>query len=191
MLLSTTARTDSDVVYEGRIAGDQQCGEPDTAISVTESGIDVRPTEEGDGTLEFTLRYEDITGLGCHGVVGRSITIETDEASYVIPTTMLDERRFRRAIVERSDLSNPCRRLAIDRLGLCPCAVGSSLGCLLIVVGVGLVLSVFGAVLGVGAIAAGTALLLVAYLSRQVSEWRGSNHWERTNESGTAAVSQH
>lgn len=189
MLLSTAARTDSEVVYQSRIAGDRQCRGLDTVISVTESGIDARSTEESDGTLEFALSHEDVTGLECHGVVRRSITIETDGASYEIPTTMLDEYRFRQAIVERSDLSNSCRRLAVDRLGLCPCAVGSSLGCLLIVAGIGLVLSVFGAVLGVGAIATGTVLLLVAYLSRKVSEWRGSNHWERTNESGTVTVS--
>jgi len=185
---STTTRFDSETVYQSRIAGDQQCGEPDTTISVTKGGVHAVPTKSTENALEFTLSHEDITGLQCQGVLNRSITIETDEASYEIPTTMLDESRFRQAIVEYSGLSNPCRRVAVDRLRVCPCAAGSSLGCLLIVAGIGLVLSVFGALLGVGAIAAGTALLLLAYLSRKVSQWRGSNRWERMNGSEKSAV---
>ncbi|MCU4716738.1 hypothetical protein [Halapricum hydrolyticum] len=177
----TTPRFDSETLYEEHVAGDRQCGEPDTAIAVTESGVYVRPIAESGGPLEFALGHEEITGLQCHGMVNRSIAIETDDASYEIPTTMLDERRFRQAIVERSGLSNPCRRLVVDRLGVCPCTAGSSLGCLLIVAGIGLVLSVFGALLGIGAIAAGAALLLLAYMFRKVSTWRGANRWERTN----------
>lgn len=184
----TTPRLDSEPLYEGHLAGDRQCGEPDTAIAVTESGVYARPIAEGEGTLEFALAYEEITGLECCGVLNRSITIETEDGSYEIPTTMLDESRFRQAILKHSDLSNPCRRLELDRLGVCPCAVGSSLGCLLIVAGIGLVLSVFGALLGIGVIAAGATLLLLAYLSRKISAWRGANRWERTNGSDKPTV---
>ena len=151
------------------------------SIAVTESGVYARPIAESGGPLEFALGHEEITGLQCHGMVNRSITIETADASYEIATTMLDERQFRGVIVEYGHLSNPCKRRISDRLGVCPCTVGSSVGCLLLVVGIGLVLSVFGALLGVGAIGVGIMLLLLAYLSRKIAAWRGANRWERTN----------
>ncbi|QSG09115.1 hypothetical protein [Halapricum desulfuricans] len=186
MAPSNTPDFDSEVVYQGQIAGTRQCGEPDTTVAVTERGVHARPIKEGG--LEFSLPYETITGLQCHGALNRSITIETAEASYEIPTTMLEERRFREAIVDHGNLTNPCTRLPFDRLGVCPCAVGSSLGCLLVVAGIGLVLTVFGALLGAGFIAAGVTLLALAYLSRKVAAWRGSNRWERTNGPGESAV---
>ncbi|MFW6018121.1 MAG: hypothetical protein ACOCPX_04810 [Halapricum sp.] len=181
MAQPTTPRYGSEAVYEGRIAGNRQCGEPDTEITVTEAGVHARSIDGSDGALEFSLAYEAITGLQCNGVLNRSITIETDDASYEVPTTMLDERQFRQAIVEHGDLSNPCGRRIADRIGVCPCTAGTSLGCVLVVAGIGLVLSVFGALLGAGAIAAGVTLLVLAYLSRKIAAWRGANRWERTN----------
>ncbi len=166
--------------YRGRTTSSESFGEPDTEVVVTDQCIHVKPVagKSDEGDLQFTLGLDDITTLECDGIIDRAVTLQTDGESYTIPTNELDEGRFRGAIVDHSSLTNPCTRLGLDRYGICPCSVGTA-GCLLIAIGFGLILSVFGVLLGVAAVGIGALLLLAVYAFRKISQWRGANVWER------------
>ncbi|MEF8881737.1 MAG: hypothetical protein V5A34_04340 [Halapricum sp.] len=171
------------VRYRGATTGSEHFGEPDTEIVVTDRRLHARPMPEaeGAGALEFSVPLAELQKVRCDGVLRRTVTIGTAGADYEIPTNKLDERRFRSAMLEQADLSNSSTRFEFDVFGICPCEAGTCAGCLLVVMGVGLILSLFGALLGVAFVAAGIVLLALVYASRAVSNWRGANVWQRVN----------
>lgn len=170
-----------EVLYQGQTTSGEGVGEPDTAVVVTAEHLHARPLpgEETDSSLDFSISLADIRTLRCDGVLCRTVTLETDVETITIPTSGLNEGRFRHAIVSHSHLTNSCARFGLDRYGVCPCGIGTYLGCLLLVVGVGLVLSVVGALIGIAAIGVGGGTIALASLVRKVSEWRGANVWNR------------
>ncbi|MFP4529881.1 MAG: hypothetical protein ACLFNC_01165 [Halodesulfurarchaeum sp.] len=163
--------------FHGTAVRDQKATEPDTEVVVTDQVVSVRPIDSD--RPEFVVPLEEVRRMHCDGFLCRSITLETSADSYEVPAFGLDEGALRRVIAEHSHLSNDCVRLNLDRFGLCPCTVGTNAGCALCVVGIALVLSVVGALLGAIVLAAGIALLGLAYASRKCSQIRGANVWER------------
>lgn len=173
--------------YRDTAVRGQKASDPDTEVIVTDQVVAVRPVgpnSTGEGAFEVPL--EDVRRMQCDGFLCRSITLETGEDSFEIPTFGLDEGALRRAIAEHSQLSNDCVKLNLDRFGACPCTVGTNAGCVLCVIGIALVLSVVGALLGAIVLAAGLALLGLAYASRKGSQLRGANVWERKTEGDAA-----
>lgn len=153
----------------------------DTEVIVTDEAVVVHPLAdaEPESPLEFLLPLEEIRRLQCEGFLCRTVRLESTEGTYEVPTEGLNEGTFRRAIVDNSDLTNHCARLNLDRLGVCPCGVGTKAGCVLCVLGIALVVSVVGALLGAGLFAVGIGLLVLAYAARKCGSWRGANVWER------------
>lgn len=169
--------------FRGTSVRSQTASEPDTEVIVTDQAVAVRPVEsDPTGPAPFVVPLEAVRRMQCDGFLCRSITLETWEDSFEIPTFGLDEGALRRAIAEHSQLSNDCVRLNLDRFGVCPCTVGTNVGCVLSVVGVALVLSVVGALLGAIVLAVGLVLLGGAYAARKSSQLRGANVWDREHE---------
>lgn len=174
-----------EMQFMGTAVRSQKASEPDTEVVVTDQVVSVRPIDSDRPAFEVPL--EEIRRMQCDGFLCRTITIETSADSYEVPTFGLDEGALRRAIAEHSRLSNDCVRLNLDRFGACPCTVGTNAGCVLSVIGIALVLSVVGALLGAVVLAAGIVLLGAAYATRKCSKLRGANVWDRESE-GDAAI---
>ncbi len=177
------------VTFRGTTKSSTHVAEPDTAVIVTDEAVAAHPLPSGDADspVEFMLRLDELERLQCEGFMCRSVLLETATETYEVPTMGLDEGAFRRAIVEHSDLGNTCVRLNLDRLGVCPCEVGTQAGCAVCVLGVALMLSVVGALLGAGLLVVGLAVLCMAYAGRKYGQWRGANVWERAGEEADAA----
>lgn len=179
-----------DVQFRGRTTGGGSVGERDVEVIVTGETLTVRPmTDAEDGGQEpFTVPFAAVKRLRCQGFLSRSVALETDEGTYTVSMDGLDEREFRRAIVEHADLENDCRCLDLGRFGSCPCSVATTVGCGLAVVGFAIILSIVGALLGAMILAVGLGLLGVAFGLRTFQQWRGANVWERvTNGAGKPA----
>lgn len=168
------------VLYQAEVTGGEQVGDPDTAIVVTPDHLHARPLQEADraSALDFTLPLERVETFRCNGVLCRTMTIEAEGNTVTIPGEELDEPRFRDALVENTQLSNPERGLSLEKYGLCPCRC-TRLGCLLVVGGIGLMLSVFGLLLGLASVGVGIGLITLVYVGEKVGEWRGANVWDR------------
>ncbi len=178
------------VQFRGSTASGDTVVEPDTEVVVTDEVVAVHPMAEAEpnSPLAFTVSLDEILRVRCEGFVCRSITLETPTETYEIPTLELDELNFRRAIVENANLSNTCMRLNLDRLGICPCGAGTYTGCVFTVIGIAMVFSVVGALLGAVFLTAGLALLLLSYGARKYGQLRGANVWEReSNETDATA----
>lgn len=169
-----------EMQFRGTAVRSRKASEPDTEVIVTDQVVAVRPIDSD--RPDFVVPLEELRRMQCEGFLCRSITLETSTDSYEVPAFGLDEGALRRAIAEHSRLSNDCVRLNLDRFGACPCTVGVNVGCVLSVVGVALVLSVVGALLGAIVLAAGFALLGGAYAARKCSQLRGANVWDREHE---------
>lgn len=169
------------VQFRGRTKSREDLVEPDTSVVVTDEVVAIHPTDdaEPEDPIAFTVPLEEIRRVRCEGFVCRSIAIETDTAEYQVPTGALDELAFRRAVVENAGLANGCLRLNLDRLGICPCGTGTYAGCMLTIVGIALVLSIVGALLGAGFLVGGLGLLALSYGARKYGQWRGANVWEQ------------
>ena len=178
------------VQFRGSTKSTENLVEPDTSVVVTDEVVAVHPTDdaEPETPIAFTVPLEDIRRLQCDGFVCRAITIGTGTTEYELPTSGLDELAFRRAIVENSGLSNHCLRLNLDRFGICPCGAGTYAGCMLSVVGIALVLSVVGALLGAAFLAGGIGILALSYGARKFGKRRGANVWERETNGTDAPV---
>lgn len=170
-----------DVQFRGSTMSSDMVAEPDTEVIVTDEVVAVHPMAEADpdSPLEYTVPLDEVTRMECEGFMCRTITLETPTESYEIPAVGLKEGHLRQAIVDNTKLTNPCIRLDIDRLGTCPCSMGTYAGCLLTVLGFALVLSVVGALLGAVLMVVGIGLNVLAYGLRKVGKWRGANVWER------------
>lgn len=179
-----------EVQFRGSTMSADTVAEPDTAVIVTDETVAVHPMADAkpESPLEFTVPTDGIRRLECDGFMCRSITLETATETYDIPTMGLNEGKFRQTIAETADLANTCIRLNLDRLGVCPCGVGTYAGCVLCVIGFALVLSVVGALLGAGLLVAGVALLVGAYVARKIGQWRGANVWERKRDEADATA---
>jgi hypothetical protein len=179
---SAIGQAGAEIRYEGQTASSGQAGTPDTTVVVTDEHLYARPIPEAEGEgLDVTVPLADVTTLRCSGLLNRTVTLETDDETVTIPTTGLNEGRFREAIVEGGHLDNACPRLGLDKYGICPCWTGTCVGCLLIAVGIGLILTIVGSVLGVLAVGAGVGLIAIVAIVRKCSEWRGANVWQRAN----------
>ncbi|MEF8771384.1 hypothetical protein [Halodesulfurarchaeum sp.] len=178
------------VQFRASTVSSDTVAEPDTEVIVTDEVVAVRPMAEADpdSPLEYTVPLDEVTRMECEGFMCRTVTIETPTETYGIPTAGLKEGHLRQAIVDNTTLTNPCIRLDIDRLGTCPCAMGTYAGCLLTVLGFGLVLSVVGALLGAVVMGVGIGLTVLAYGLRKVGKWRGANVWEGNAEEADAAA---
>ena len=174
----TSAET--GVSFRGE-ARSEDAGAPDTAVLVTDEAVITRPLPdtESDSPPDFPVPLADSDALSCDGMLCRSVTLETDTETYRIPTSGLDEGAFRSAILAQTELENSCTRLGLGQYGICLCGSGTYAGCLLTIVGVGLILSIVGAAMGAAVAAAGLGILAVVFLVRTVAKWRGSNVWER------------
>lgn len=152
----------------------------DTKIVVTDEMVAASPVSNAaeESSIEFMLPLNEIQRVQCDGLLCRSVTLESENASYEVPMMELDEMAFRRAIVEHTDLDNTCVRLNLDRLGVCPCEVEMKTGCVACILGIALILSVVGALLGTVVLTVGLLFLLIAFVSRKFNKWRGANVWE-------------
>lgn len=177
------------VQFRGTTKSSTRVADPDTAVIVTDEAVAAHPLPSGesDSPVEFMLPLNELQRLQCEGFMCRSVLLESETATYEVPTMGLDEGAFRRAIVQHSDLGNTCVRLNLDRLGVCPCEVGTQAGCAVCVLGVALMLSVVGALLGAGLLVVGLAVLCVAFAARKAGKWRGANVWERPGEEADVA----
>lgn len=173
----------ADVRYRGTTMSDEMVPEPDTEVVVTDRAVHVRPLEgaDPDTPLEFSVPLSEIESLSCEGFVCRSVTLDTGAETYEVPTEALNELKFRQAIIDGAELSNPCYRLGLDRLGFCPCEPATIGGCVLCVLGIGFALTIVGAAIGAVVFAAGLLVLGVVAASRKFSAYRGSNVWKQEN----------
>lgn len=163
-------------MFRGKTASDGGRA-ADTELLVTDTAVVARPLTSDDDSLSVSVELADIVSLQCSGLLCRTVTLETSEDSYDIPTTHLDERAFRTAIVQQTGLENECSGAGFGTLGVCLCGTGTEVGCLLAVAGLALTLSVVGAFFGAVVGGAGLLVLAAVYGVHGVVKRQGANVW--------------
>jgi hypothetical protein len=172
---------DSTIAFRGEAASDGGAT-PATEILVTERTIIARPLGRADDEARSSVSVElaDVVSLRCSGMLCRTMTLETPDGPHTIPTTGLDERALRNAIVESAGLHNDCSTVGLETLGVCLCGPGTYAGCLLTVLGLGLTFTVVGALFGAVIGGVGVAILAAVFVAHTVAERRGANVWTRS-----------
>jgi hypothetical protein len=181
MVQTTNFAQKADTIFEDKVVSGGNSGKPDTRIVVTDQSIRAEPIDpdKAESTLDFHLPLDDIEALRCSGVLDRTVALEGDGTSYTIPANQLDRRGLTSAVVENSPLTSPCSSFGLGGAGETICERLTCVGCVLILGGIGLSLSVVGLLLGIPLIGIGLAVLLVVFLRGKICAQRGANVWRR------------
>jgi len=184
--VTTTEAVPGSVQFRDSTYSDDSVAEPDIEVLVTDEVVVVRPMDgvKAETPIGFTIRHDKIRRIRCEGFLCRSIVIESTTGEYEVQTRGLDEVGFRNAVVDHADLNNPHLQLPLDALGICPCKVGIYAGSMLLLIGVGMIFTLVGALLGAGIFTAGLAVIGLTYLARRYNAHRRANVWGR-NRKGT------
>lgn len=178
-----------EVEYAANIRTVGRGESPDTVVLVTAGRLIVGPKmgEEDRSALDFSIALDDIERLRCEGFFSDAITIDTAEDQYEIPAADVDSIQFTDAIVDHTELINPCERYGFGRFRFTVCKWSACIGCSLILIGTAISITIVGLLLGLPVIGVGAALLLFTFLYKKMGDRVGDCVWtrpERGAESG-------
>lgn len=175
-----TVDTD-DVVYGAEIVTGDGASGPDTVVLVTTDRVMAGPIAgmAGESRLDFDLALADLESVECEGFFSETVSLETADDRYLVPSRGMDAVDFTCNVVEHSHLTNRCERFGFGRTRFAVCKWSACLGCALILVGVGFSITMIGILVGLPFIGAGAALLLVAFAYKKLGEYMEDNVWTR------------